>query len=385
MNSKTLLVSSMLMILVLSMITASVINFTEAKQTKADKKAESAIKKKLDQFTGKNQEYDKLCTILANTTIDSTLQLAYEKNCVILPPPPLCNPNEHLENGVCVPDIIPPVPCQVGQHRENGICVPDIISVGIPALDKTTTLRVAVFADVDSNSGLTTQLDLMNKYQVQALILSGDFNYNSGKVVLDNLVSHGFTKTNTALANGNHDSCNMVSVWLGTNICYGDQQLTDKLMVETIDANSQFDCSGTQFKTVKSDIESSNSLYKLVNIHQPFVTVKNNHHGPNGMFDCYNTVFQANGIDLVSQGHVHNYQKEIVGNVLYGVYGTGTHDSGNGMYSCDAKVDQNGVPALCITGTNGFTILDFKIDSNQKQINGYFVSNSDKIIDKFVN
>jgi len=187
------------------------------------------------------------------------------------------------------------------------------------------------------------------------------------------------------LAAGNHDGCGIVSIWLGTNICYGDKQFTDKVMVETIDANSQFDCTGTQFKTVKSDIETSDSLYKLVNIHQPFVTVKNNHHGPNGMFDCYNTVFQANGVDLVAQGHVHNYQKEVVGNILYGLYGTGTHDTGSGMYSCDSNKDQNGVPALCITGTNGFTILDFKIDDpNNKQINGYFVSNGDKVVDTFV-
>lgn len=337
------------LILISSIITIN--NNAFAKQSPSDKKAESVIKKTFDKFTGKDQQYGQICTLLVTTKTNSSQQLVYSRNstsCITpIPPTP-----------------IPPTP------------------TAIPALNKTTTFRMAAFGDIDSNSGLTTQLDLMKKHQVQALTVDGDFSYTSSKVVLDNLVAHGFTKDNTNIAVGNHDNCGTVKAWMGKDICYYTQYLTSKIAVTTIDANSQFDCSGIQFQTVKSDLEG-NAWYKLVNIHQPFATVKSDH-APNGFFDCYNTVFKANGVSAVLQGHNHNFQRFLIDNILYGVFGTGTHDIGSSMYPLNSK-DFNGNQCLkCVTGTNGFVILDFKInDPQHRLINGYFVSNADKLVDQW--
>jgi len=43
--------------------------------------------------------------------------------------PPTCPPGQHLENGVCVPDVVEPEPCPEGQHRDptTGQCVDDVI------------------------------------------------------------------------------------------------------------------------------------------------------------------------------------------------------------------------------------------------------------------
>ena len=84
-----------------------------------------------------------------------------------------------------------------------------------------------------------------------------------------------------------------------------------------------------------------------------------------------NPNIKANNIIAVVQAHNHNYQKEIVSDILSGVFGTGTHDVGS-KYSCDSKTDQNGVPALCITGENGITILDLQINNtSSKHIDGW--------------
>jgi predicted phosphodiesterase len=79
--------------------------------------------------------------------------------------------------------------------------------VGVAATNFNTskTLRIAVVGDVDSNQGLTNQLEIANDYNVQALVIAGDFEYSNGKEVLSNLQSHGFTKENTDIVVGNHD------------------------------------------------------------------------------------------------------------------------------------------------------------------------------------
>ena len=59
-----------------------------------------------------------------------------------------------------------------------------------PTIDTSKTFRIAVIGDVDSNPGLTEQLDLMNKYHVQTMLLAGDFEYTDGKAVLDDLTKH---------------------------------------------------------------------------------------------------------------------------------------------------------------------------------------------------
>lgn len=251
-------------------------------------------------------------------------------------------------------------------------------------IDTSKTFRIAVIGDVDSNPGLTEQLNLMNKYNVQTLLLAGDFEYTDGKAVLDDLTKHGFNKNNSDIVVGNHDSAKDVNSWLGTNTTFGTHDFAQgKLAVFNIDANIQFDCSSPQFKTIKNNIEQSQAQYKIALVHQPFVTVKSKH-PDNGQFDCYNPMFKANNVSAVLQAHNHNYQKEIISDILYGVFGTGTHDVGSQMYPCDSKTDQKGVPALCITGENGITLLDFQIDNaNSKLIDGWFINNAEKVIDRF--
>jgi hypothetical protein len=261
------------------------------------------------------------------------------------------------------------------------------ISIGQPAysFNNLKTIRIAVVGDIDSNEGLITQLEIANQYNVQGLIVPGDFEYSNGKQVLSNLESHGFTKENTDIIVGNHDSEKDVINWLANNKTFGQVNFNfagDKLALFNIDANTKFDCSSLQFKILKSQIETSNALYKLVVVHQPFVTVKSTH-PPNGEFDCYDPLFRAGGIDGVLQAHNHNYQRFNIDGLMYGVFGTGTHDTGSKMYPLESDNWQGYDCIKCITDENGITIIDIHLNQGQKHLVGWFLGMQREILDSF--
>ena len=256
----------------------------------------------------------------------------------------------------------------------------DISSPVIPVLDTTKILRIGVVGDIDNNNGFVTQLNLMKNYGVGQFILAGDYAYSDGPSVLDKANSAGYTKSNTIITVGNHDSCSAVKSYLGNSLCYYKKTIGNSDFF-VIDANSGFDCTGTQFQAIKAMIQSSGARHKVVVIHQPFVTVKSVH-SPNGKFSCFDPIFQSSGVDLVAQAHNHNYQIGKIGNIWYGVFGTGTHNMGSSMYSCDSS-SFNDIPIKCITGTNGIEIIDFSINSDT--IKGYFVSNDNKLVDSWSN
>lgn len=253
-------------------------------------------------------------------------------------------------------------------------------------VNETATLRVVAVGDVDANSGLTKQLDLAVKYHAKIFILIGDYGYTDCQKVIDNIKAHGFTKDNAVIIQGNHDCSTTTKAFNGWNQLYGNTNFpgVSQLSVFAIDGNQGFGCTSTQFTDMKDKLSSSDAWYNLPAIHQPFATVKNNHHGPNGQFDCWNPLFKANGVDTVLQAHVHNYQRIGVNGIDYEVVGTGTHDTGSSMYSIDSN-SWNGFPCQkCFTGTNGILVMDFKIDDPaQRQMFAWFVANDETVKDKF--
>jgi len=279
-------------------------------------------------------------------------------------------------------------------NNQNGLvddsCPVGSSSVGIPAtnFDKSNTMRLAVVGDIDSNQGLTEQLEIANRFNAQLLVIPGDLEYTNGKAVLSTLESHGFTRENTDIVVGNHDTKNDVQMWLGNNRTFGEVKFNfagDKLALFNIDANIRFDCSSPQFEILKSQIESSKVYFRIAVVHQPFVTVKSDH-PPNGQFDCYDPLFRTGKIDAVLQAHNHNYQRFSVNGLLYGVFGTGTHDTGSGMYPLKSK-DWQGYDCLkCITGKNGITILDLQFNpNNPKHFVGWFIGMNKEVLDGFEN
>jgi predicted phosphodiesterase len=303
-------------------------------------------------------------------SVDSDRNIGYQQG--LIPQPELCGDLKDNDfNGLA---------------DEN--CPLKSSSVGTPAADfnKSKTLRIAVVGDIDSNEGLTTQLDIANHYNVQVLIIAGDIDYTDGKKVLSDLQSRGFTKGNTDIVVGNHDSGREVKTWLDNKRTFGEVKFgfsDDKLALFNIDANIKFDCSSPQFEILKSQIELSKALYKFAVVHQPFVTVKSIH-PPNGQFNCYDPLFRLSRIDGVLQAHNHNYQRFNVNGLMYGVFGTGTHDIGSSMYALESDTWQGNHCLKCITGKNGITLIDLHFNNkNSKSFVGYFLGMSHEVLDSF--
>ena len=134
---------------------------------------------------------------------------------------------------------------------------------------------------------------------------------------------------------------------------------------------------------MKSQIKLTNAWYKFAIVHQPFVTVKSVH-PPNGQFDCYDPLFRAGGIDGVLQAHNHNYQRFNILGLMYGVFGTGTHNTGSSMYPLESDNWEGNNCLKCITGENGITIIDLHFNNkNSKEFVGWFIDMHDQVLDSF--
>jgi hypothetical protein len=317
-------------------------------------------------------------------------------NGTIVPPPepPKCDPPNIWNGTHCVPEVPPEPPIEIcgdgidnnnnSQVDEGCPIAPPVVPDEPGVVNNTKFIRVAAVGDVDDNNGLTTQIALAKENGAQCFILAGDFDYNNGQAVVKEIQDADFDCF--AIVPGNHDNAmkSLVMQVTGFSKTWGNYHFTDKLDIISIDGNDEMDCSSQQFADLKAELEGSDAWYKLVQVHQPFATVKNNHHGDNGQFSCWDPVFRGNGVDAVLGAHVHNYQRFDINGLEYLVVGTGTHDTGSNMYSIDSD-NWKGFDCLkCITGTNGITIIDMQID-NPKIHNayGWFVSNSGDVKDKF--
>jgi Calcineurin-like phosphoesterase len=354
--------------------------------TQADNKAKEDIISALSDAVDNHYSWYKMI----NATIGNETLVIYnrtqEEGGIPIPPQNETNPPP-VNNETTTPPI--EICGDAIDNNENGLAdegcpiippvTPDKPSVDV---NTTKTLRVAAIGDIDDNAGLDKQLALAKKYNADTLVVPGDYAYSSGSNVLNKIKNADFN--HVVIACGNHDSCAVGSKFMGMTQPYGQVTVTPQLDFYLINGNSGIDCSGAQFANVRDALNSSDAWYNVPVIHQPFVTVKNNHHGPNGQFSCWNPLFAGNGVGLVLQAHVHNYQRIDVNGIDYLVVGTGTHDTGSAMYSIDSN-DWNGFACQkCMTGVNGITLLDFKIDKpSERQMDGWFVDNSGNVKDKF--
>jgi len=172
-----------------------------------------------------------------------------------------------------------------------------------------------------------------------------------------------------------------------------------------------------QFDFVKSDLMKTNTNpsidWIIVYYHQPMYTSKTHHEGLESFRDLYHSLFTKYGVDLVLQGHIHNYQRSypLIYNsenpsnpiieqsaILDNGYNNEENNNSNNVY-----VEDQGT-IFAIVGTGGqelhglddqayFTanqledhgFLELKTINNGKSLVGEFYSNDGSIIkDEFV-
>lgn len=168
-----------------------------------------------------------------------------------------------------------------------------------------------------------------------------------------------------------------------------------------------------QFEFVKHDLtktKTNSSIdWIIVYYHQPMYTSMSHHEGLETFRNLYHSLFNEYGVDLVVQGHIHNYQRTypLIYNSESPSNPTITQSTilRNGDNKENMYVDPEGT-IFAIVGTggqelhgldakayftakqleeHGFLELEFKTTNNGKSIVGQFYSNDDNIIkDKFI-
>ena len=68
---------------------------------------------------------------------------------------------------------------------------------------------------------------------------------------------------------------------------------------------------------------------------------------------------------------------------MYGVFGTGTHDTGSSMYPLKSDNWQGYDCLKCITDENGITIIDLHLNNNSKHFVGWFLGMDRQVLDDF--
>jgi predicted phosphodiesterase len=376
--NKYLVLVPVIFLLFLTLVTQSYAQTLTQQDNKAKREINSALSKAV------NNHYSQYEQI--NATIGNKTFIIYNKGPILLPPvPPVTNETKPPVTNETEPKI---EICGDGiDNNDNGLVDENCPVTPPPVVDKPSTdvnntkiLRVCTIGDVDNNSGLDKQISLMKKYNCDTFVLPGDYAYTNGPSVLNKITNADFN--HVAVVCGNHDSCTDAQKYMKMNATYGQVNIGDKISFYLINANTKFGCSDQQFTDIKKQLSSSDAWYNVPVVHQPFVTVKSDH-GPNGQFNCWNPLFAANGVTTVLQAHNHNYQRINVNGVNYMVVGTGTHDTGSAMYPCSSQ-SWNNFAGKCITGVNGLTILDFRIDSPaQAHVDGWFIDSSGNVKDKW--
>lgn len=234
---------------------------------------------------------------------------------------------------------------------------------------QTNKVVIGVVGDIDCKNNMpkqTTQYNAMVSFGINLFFSAGDYAYESASCVLNDLTQRGFTKTNTAIATGNHDSCTTTKNFLGMTNCWGVKSFYDgKIEAYLLDGSNSLSSSSNQFKGFKIWAETSKAMYKFVIIHQPFATAKSEH-GANGQFELYHPIIVKNNITMVLQAHNHNDQVFKIDGIYYTINGRGHHDEGNNLYSIDGNTFKTHTLLFGNDNVNGFMILT--LDLTKKHV-----------------
>jgi predicted phosphodiesterase len=166
-----------------------------------------------------------------------------------------------------------------------------------------------------------------------------------------------------------------------------------------------FNVNSAQYRFVDNDLSKASSDpnidWIVVYFHRQMYTIPSTHSAIALLRSTYHPLFEQYGVDLVLQGHNHNYQRtypikfnsinprspietstnkttytDTDGGQIFAIVGTG----GASLYSFTGKED------YFVEQYKGFGILDVDITNNGKTLTGKFYTNNnnnEKIVDQF--
>jgi len=253
-------------------------------------------------------------------------------------------------------------------------------------------IRLGFVGDSDCKSMFSQVLDAMDARNVEWKIFLGDQNYVSGTTCWFDAVG---SITNVLITIGNHDEdSGKRSTWTSRFSIPNGYYRRDieNIAIIVMDSESTFSTGSPQYTFINNELkkasEDNNIDWIIVTCHRPFITADSTHPPNEGnKADIYMPLFTKYHVDLVLQGHNHNYQRSKLlkdntadhenptvvtsgstftkgdGFVVV-TCGLGGHDSGGALYPLDntpswqqyQQRSENGYCDVDFTGTNNSTL-----------------------------
>jgi predicted MPP superfamily phosphohydrolase len=241
----------------------------------------------------------------------------------------------------------------------------------------------------------------------ELLLALGDYSYQKTSACWLNIIKPLDSVTKINIGNHDDESDALLHEYLnhfGLSNQYYSYNIKD-IHILTMSTEGTFSIGSKQFNFVVKDLETAATDPKIkwiiVNMHVPMYTSPNTCAertcaGDKSLRDTYHTLFDKYGVDLVLEGHVHNYQRSYP--IKYD-----QQDPSKPLATSSSKNNYNNPEGeiYAIVGTGGvnlhglsgksafmasqqdskFGVLDFHF--NGDKLDAMFVSNDGKIMDQF--
>ncbi len=249
------------------------------------------------------------------------------------------------------------------------------------------TVDLAAAGDFSCGSEGKKTVTKMKSAEPDLLAFLGDLSYASSEKCFLNQLS-GLDKATLAIIVGNHDAAEdgsakntkEITDFTGKKTFYRMNDPTGKVDLFVLDTQQKLGRDTPQYNWLAGELANSDAWYKVVAFHKPAASCTCKH-SPSGLYSVLQELFVANHVDLVLQGHNHNYQRFTqTDGVVWILVGTG----GKSSYTLKTPSDEFPVTARAFDKTNGFLKLAFAADSTAvHEFSGTYFSNKGAIKDEF--
>jgi Concanavalin A-like lectin/glucanases superfamily/Calcineurin-like phosphoesterase len=263
--------------------------------------------------------------------------------------------------------------------------------------------------DWGCNSNTKSTVNNIKGKSPELVLALGDYSYQPTATCWLNTISSikGITKINI----GNHENdadedLNKYLSSFGLSKQYYSYNFQN-VHVLTMATEISFSTSSAQYNFVKNDLAAAsnnpNIKWIIVNYHRAMYTSPNTCssstcHGSSSLRDAYHPLFDKYGVDLVLQGHVHNYQRTFPikynpsspSNPTKTSTSTSTYTDPPGEIF--AIVGTGGINFHGLSGKSSFVvsqqdsqfgILDLQITDNGNKLQAKYITNGGSVKDQF--
>ncbi|MDQ5868486.1 MAG: Ig-like domain-containing protein [Thermoproteota archaeon] len=271
----------------------------------------------------------------------------------------------------------------------------------------TKGLNIAAVGDWGCNSNTQSTGNNIDSKNPEVVLALGDYSYSSTATCWFNIIDPIGSITRITIGNHEDQSSEDNSAYLnhfGLSQQYYSFDYQD-IHVVTLNSEQNYGIGSSQYNFVKKDLESAsnnpNIHWIIVTFHQPAYTSPNSCSSckaATSIRDTYHPMFDQYGVDLVLEGHVHNYQRS------YPLSYNKNDPSSPSVTSTDKNnyVDPKG-SIFVIVGTGGinfhslagkgsyivnqqdakFGFLNIHFSDDGKILRGTFFANDGSILDQF--